>query len=232
MAGKITLYMGNRSYSSWSLRAWWALKMAGVEFEEVMVPLQGAGGSKERKQWADIPDGLQQYSPAAKLPVLDDNGLLIWDSLAMMEYIAEQYSPDVWPADVAARATARAVVADIHGGVPGLGGQVCFNCRRDPIKMMPTVDAQRDIDRLCRVWNHALERYSPVDSDGFLFGRLSLADAAASPILLILHGYGFELPENIAAYQQRVITHPAVQEWVAASKNESWVIEPYERIGA
>lgn len=232
MAGKITLYMGNRSYSSWSLRAWWALKMAGVEFEEVMVPMVGAGGSEERKQWAVAADGLPQYSPAAKLPVLDDDGLVVWDSMAIMEYVAEQYAPHLWPEDVGARATARAVVADIHGGVPGLGGQVCFNCRREPIKMTPTVDAQRDIDRLCRVWNHAMERYSSSGSEGFLFGRLSLADIASSPILLILHSYGFELPENIAAYQQRVITHPALQEWVAAAKQESWVIEPYERIGA
>jgi glutathione S-transferase len=228
MAGKITLYMGNRSYSSWSLRAWWALKMASVEFDEVMVPLVGAGGTEERKQWT----GLQEYSPAAKVPVLDDNGLLVWDSLAIMEYVAERYSPDVWPNDAAARAVARAVVADIHGGVPGLGTQVCFNCRREPIRMTPTVDAQRDIDRLCRVWNYAMERYSPAGSDGFLFGKLSLADVAASPILLILHGYGFDLPDKLAAYQQCVITHPAVQEWVEASKKESWVIEPYERIGA
>lgn len=222
---KPILYMGNRAYSSWSLRAWWVMKMAGMDFEAVVVPLEGAGGSEERKRSRT----LWQYSPSGKVPVLKDGELLVWDSLAIIEYVADRYDRAVWPGSLPARAVARSVAAEIHGGFPGLGRQVVFNCRRDPIVLTPDEDSQRGIDRVCQLWTECRLRFG-ADGD-FLFGRATAADAASAPLVSIFHTYGFEVPPLVEQYMQAVLSHSMVSEWIAAAKREPWTIDAYERIG-
>lgn len=224
--GKTVLYMGNRAYSSWSLRAWWALKMAGVDFEDVVVPLEGAGGSEERKNSKT----LWQYSPSGKVPVLKDGELLVWDSLAIIEYAAELGNAPIWPEAHDDRAVARSIVAEIHGGFPGLGSQVVFNCRRAPVRITPSSDSMRGIDRLCRLWSDCRERFG---NDGdFLFGNPTAADAASAPLVSIFHTYEFPAPPVVRNYMDAVMSHPAVMEWMAAARAEPWIIEAYESIGS
>lgn len=223
---KPILYMGNRAYSSWSLRAWWALKMAGVDFEDVVVPLEGAGGSEERKRSKT----LWKYSPSGKVPVLKDGELLIWDSMAIMEYAAELGSAAIWPQAREARAVARSIVAEVHGGFPGLGSQIVFNCRRKPLVISPSEDSQRGIERICRMWMDCRDRFGA--SGDFLFGQPAAADAASAPLVSIFHTYGFAVPPQVADYMQAVLSYPHVRQWLDAAQQEPWVIEAYERIGS
>ncbi|HEX7029192.1 MAG TPA: glutathione S-transferase N-terminal domain-containing protein [Gammaproteobacteria bacterium] len=216
--------MGNRAYSSWSLRAWWTLKLANIDFDAVVVPLEGAGGSDERRRSKT----LWQYSPSGKLPALQLGDLVIWDSLAIMEYAGERHAA-VWPEGDDERAVARSVVAEIHGGFPGLGTQVVFNCRREPFQFPPNNESRRGIDRICGLWLDCRERFG---ADGkFLFGRATAADAASAPLVSIFHTYGFEVSPPVRAYMDAVLGHPMIEEWHAAARQEPWVIEAYESIG-
>ena len=222
---KPVLYMGNRAYSSWSLRAWWTLKLAGVDFDDVVIPLEGAGGSEERRNSKT----LWRYSPSGKVPVLKVGELVIWDSLAIMEYAADQHDRSVWPESPDARAIARSVVAEIHGGFAGLGTQVVFNCSRVPIVFEPNAESRRGIERICNLWLDCRERFG--GNGAFLFGQPGAADAASAPLVSIFHTYGFVVPQRVQEYMDAVLSHPMVEAWVAAARKEPWRIEAYERIG-
>src|SRR5690606_38509849 len=150
--------------------------------------------------------------------------------LAIMEYAAEQGAAAIWPTARAERAVARSIVAEIHGGFPGLGSQVVFNCRRDPVKVEPSEDSRRGIDRLCRLWTDCRSRFG--QGGDFLFGHPTAADAASVPLVSIFHVYGFEVPSPVRSYMNAVLDHPAVEEWLAAAREEPWVIDAYESIGA
>lgn len=219
------LYIGNRSYSSWSLRAWWTMKLAGMDFDTVVVPLEGAGGSAERRNSRT----LWKYSPSGKVPVLKDGELLVWDSLAIIEYVADRYNASVWPEAMEERAVARSIAAEVHGGFPGLGTQVVFNCRRKPFVFPPSDESRRGIDRICTLWTDCRERYGRAGS--FLFGRPTAADAVSSPLVSIFHVYGFDVPAVVREYMDAVLAHPMVEEWHAAAQSEEWVIDAYECIG-
>lgn len=222
---KPALYMGNRAYSSWSLRAWWAMKLAGIDFDAIVIPLEGAGGSEERRNSKT----LWKYSPSGKVPVLKDGELLIWDSLAIIEYIADRYSASIWPGSVGERAVARSIAAEIHGGFPGLGTQVVFNCRRQPFVLPPSGESQRSIDRICAMWTDCRKRYGA--GGDFLFGRPTATDAFSAPLVSIFHTYGFIVPADVRDYMNAVLNHPLVEEWHAAARREERVIDAYERIG-
>lgn len=217
--------MGNRAYSSWSLRAWWAMRLAEIDFDAVVVPLEGAGGSEERRNSKT----LWKYSPSGKVPVLKDGELLVWDSLAITEYVADRYNASIWPESVEERAVARSVAAEVHGGFPGLGTQVVFNCRRAPFVFEPSDESRRGIDRICRLWTDCRERYGA--GGEFLFGRPTAADAFSAPLVSIFHVYGFVVPSVVRRYMTAVLNHPTVEEWHAAERGEEWTIEAYERIG-
>ncbi len=214
-----TLVIGNKAYSSWSLRPWLMLKHSGVEFDEVRIPLYRDDSAAPLARW----------SPSRKVPVLHDDGLVIWESLAILEYLAERH-PDVcgWPRDVAARAIARAVSAEMQSGFNALRGAMPFNCRsRRRVSLGD--DAQRDVTRVAALWSECRARFGA--GGAWLFGAFSPADAMFAPVALRFVTYGIGLDGAAAAYVDAIANHPAVQEWIAAGRLESEVIASNE-VGA
>ncbi|GGK07592.1 glutathione S-transferase family protein [Pseudomonas matsuisoli] len=210
----LVLCIGNRNYSSWSLRAWLAMKLSGAACETLRIPLYQAD-SRAR---------LLQASPTGKVPALRSPHGVIWDSLAIVEYLADTH-PDakLWPEDVAARAFARAMCAEMHSGFAALRSALPMDMRRDaaPVSLEPSVQA--DIERICTLWRECLDRFG---GDGpFLFGMPSAADAFYAPVASRLLSYRVELPDPARAYVQTIREWPAFVEWRDAALVEKEVIE-------
>jgi glutathione S-transferase len=209
-----TLIIGNKNYSSWSLRAWLMLKQAGVEFEEIRIAL-------------DLPNTrrqILQYSPTGKVPVLLHNGITIWESIAIGEYIAEQF-PDrqLLPVKAEVRAIARAIGAEMHAGFQPLRQQMPMDCRgRYPNSSM-SPEVQADIDRITNLWRNCREQFG--SKGDFLFGHFTLADAMYAPVTCRFVTYGVSLDAVSQAYIDTVWALPAMREWLAAAAIESEVIE-------
>ena len=212
----LTLVIGNKAYSSWSLRPWLLLKHGGVAFEEVRIPLY-------REDSAPL---LARWSPSGKVPVLHDGALAIWESLAIVEYVAERF-PDAcgWPRDAAARAIARAVSAEMQAGFNALRFAMPFNCRARK-RIALAEDAQRDVARVAALWADCRSRFGAAGP--WLFGTFSPADAMFAPVALRFVTYGVALDGPAAAYVDAIANHAAVQEWIAAGRVESEVIEASE----
>jgi glutathione S-transferase len=218
---EFTLVIGNKNYSSWSLRGWLMARIAGVDFDEVLVPL-------------DQPDtavNIRKHSPSGKVPVLIHRGLTIWESLAIAEYLNDM-KPEawVWPPAVAARAHARAVAAEMHAGFAELRSNMPMNIRAScPGKgMTPAVRA--DIERITGLWRDARKRFAgaaPRD-DGFLFGPFTAADAMYAPVVTRFRTYGVKLDSESEAYCNAVMAHPAMKDWCEAARNEPWLIAAAE----
>lgn len=210
---QLTLVIGNKNYSSWSLRPWLALKQAGIEFSEIRIPL-------------DTPTTRQQilsYSPSARVPVLRHGTLTIWESLAICEYIAEGF-PDahLWPKDRLARAIARSVSAEMHAGFQNLRQNMSMDCRgRLPGKGMEA-GVQEDIDRITAIWRECRQNVK-VDGD-MLFGHFTIADAMFAPVVSRFVTYDVKLNSVAAAYVNAIWSLPAMQEWVVAATAETEVI--------
>lgn len=208
----LILIIGNKNYSSWSLRPWLTLKQAGLEFEEVRIPL-------------DLPDTtarIRKYSPSGRVPVLRHNDLTIWESLAICEYVAELADRPLWPADAAARAVARAVSAEMHSGFSALRSQMPVDCRaRRPRSATPAV--QRDIDRICDLWQTCRQQFGAKGE--FLFGDFSIADAMFAPVVTRFVTYDVPLPPVAQAYVQSIEQLSAMQEWLMAAAAEIEVID-------
>mgnify|MGYP005845871121 CR=1 FL=1 len=201
------LVIGSKNLSSWSLRAWLALRVAGLPFEEVVVPL-GRGDTRAR---------LAAASPSGKVPVLQDGPLTIWDSLAIAEYAAELV-PSLWPDDRATRALARAYAAEMHAGFADLRTFLPFDATArfaPPGKLLRGV--ARDLGRIQELWRSALERRAP---GGFLFGRFSIADAMFAPVASRFVTYAVPLDPVCARYVTTVIEHPAMRQWLAEAAAE------------
>lgn len=205
----LTLVIGNKNYSSWSLRPWLLLRQFGLAFDEIKLPL-------------DTPEfyvRLQQYSPAGRVPVLLDGGLSVWDSLAICEYLNERYLDGRgWPADQAACARARAISAEMHSGFSALRNALPMNCR----KRVPTpaldADVQRDIARIRSIWHEA--RTQHVGQGAFLFGKFSIADAMYAPVAVRFASYAIELGAIERDYLDTLLTLPAMREWFAEAATE------------
>ena len=166
------LVIGNKNYSSWSLRPWLGLKVAGIEFEEILLPLYEENARSKRLV----------YSPSGKVPLLADGTLRIWDSLAIAEYLAEQFpARKMWPADREARAIARAVSAEMHSGFQALRSQLPMNMHRDRPAIAYNADAQRDIDRIQEIWRDCRARFG--GAGHYLFGAPTIADAMFAPVV-------------------------------------------------
>jgi len=210
------LLIGNRNYSSWSLRPWLGLKQAGIAFDEERVALFEPG-YKER---------ILRHSPAGKVPVLVDGDLVVWDSLAIGEYAAERFpAAGIWPADIRARALARAVSAEMHSGFSALRTAMPMNVRgRYPgCGRSPEVDA--DIARVCAIWADCLR----ASGGPFLFGTFSYADAMYAPVATRFVTYGVELGATERAYVEALHALPAMQAWCRAAADEPEVVAAYER---
>lgn len=211
------LVIGNKTYSSWSLRPWLLLKHLGVEFQEISVPLHAS----------DTAAQIARYSPSGRVPVLLDGDLRIWESLAIGEYLAERY-PAVWPADDTTRALARSVSSEMHAGFSALRGELPFNCRTRRTGVTPSPAAQADIDRILEIWETC--RAIGANDDGpWLFGDFTCADAMFAPVALRFHTYGVALPKTAQAYVATVLDDAAVRAWVQAARQETAVIPEEER---
>lgn len=214
----LTLVFGNKNYSSWSMRAWLLMRQFRIDFEEVQIPLRQAD-SLERKL---------AYSPAGKVPILIDGDMRIWDSLAIVEYLAEKFPEKrLWPADHEARALARSVSAEMHSGFASLRSRMPLNCRayRPGVGRAPGV--QEDIDRICEIWGECRARYRT--SGEFLFGEFTAADAMFAPVASRFQTYGVALDRVEGAYAQAILAMPTVRLWMEDAHKEPWTIAKFDQ---
>ena len=213
--GKLTLVIGNKNYSSWSLRPWLLLKQAGIEFEEVKVALH------------QDPSVILRYSPSGKVPVLMDGDTKIWESLAICEYIAEKFpEKHLWPDDPKARAFARSVSSEMHAGFQVLRQNMPMNCQAKFPRKKMAPGVQDDINRVTAIWHEARERYGK--SGGMLFGRFSVADAMFAPVAIRFMVYDVKLDLVSQTYQKTILSLPVIQEWLMAAQAEAERIPEYE----
>lgn len=208
------LFIANKNYSSWSMRPWVMLRALNATFEEVMTPFEGAG-----KQQA-----FTQFSPTAKVPCLHDGDQVVWDSLAILEYIAEDY-PAAWPTDRAARAWARSASAEMHSGFAALRDECSMNCSLTIDLGTPSESLEKDLVRLDALWQEGLERFGGPWLAG---GAFTAVDAMFAPVAVRVRGYGIELGTAAMAYTERLLAHSAVAEWIAQGIAEPWIDEPHE----
>jgi glutathione S-transferase len=212
-----TLYLGNKNYSSWSLRAWLVMKQCGVAFDEEVVPLREA----------DTRNAIRRHSPSGKLPALKIGELVVCESIAIAEYLAERFpEAKLWPADRVARAAARAVSAEMHAGFVELRKAVPMNCRH-PVKLKSlTEPVQADIDRMTSLWIDCRGRYG--SGGGLLFGGFTIADAMFVPEAIRLSGAAVELPPLAKDYVEALLALPALTEWQTAAAAEPWLVPEWE----
>jgi len=216
----LDLYIGNKNYSSWSLRPWLLLKHFAIPFAEHMVSVAGR----------DYNPLLKPLAGNARVPCLHDNGFQIWDSLAIAEYLAEQ-NPAFWPVDRLARARARSICAEMHSGFAKLRTAMPMNLKLKLKGKPATPEVQRDIDRIIEIWEEARSKFATGDGP-YLFGDFSVADAMFAPIVWRLHIYNVALPPLAAAYSASMLAHPAMQEWYAAALLESEAHAHYDNLAA
>lgn len=206
----LTLVIGNKNYSSWSLRAWLVMELAGVPYEEVLVPLYGPESRRR----------LLQHSPTGKVPVLKTEDGVIWDSLAIAEYLAERFpEAHLWPRSQAARAMARSVCAEMHSGFVALRSHLPMDLRRDQALAQLPAEAQADIDRVCALWQACQAQFAQDGS--FLFGHVSIADAFFAPVAARLRSYQVALPSAAQAYVDTLYQWPVFQRWYQAGLQET-----------
>ncbi|HCU25251.1 MAG TPA: glutathione S-transferase [Deltaproteobacteria bacterium] len=218
MSDKLKLIIGNKNYSSWSLRPWLLLKQVGADFEEVLIPLYQE----------DSREKILQYSPSGKVPVLINNSLVIWESLAIAEYLAEQFpTRRLWPEDAEARAIARSVSSEMHAGFAALRSELPMNVRRRPKSITMSEAAQADTARIQKIWKRCRSLFGAAGP--YLFGEFSIADAMFAPVVFRFNRYAVPLENEASTYAETVLELPAIQEWIAAAEAESWVIAEYER---
>jgi glutathione S-transferase len=204
------LVIGNKNYSSWSLRPWLAMKVLGIPFEEKRVPLYGPESKRE----------LLRYSPAGKVPCLVDGELRVWDSLAILEYLAERHA-GLWPAEPTLRARARSVSAEMHSGFPSLRQHMSMNVRKRHPGKGRTPEVLAEIARIVEIWG---EVRGP-----FLFGPFCAADAMYAPVALRFRTYEVELPPVCRAYADAVLALPALQEWMRDAGRETESLPQFEQ---
>ena len=209
------LVIGNKNYSSWSLRAWLILAKLKIEFEEVRVLLNTAG-YQER---------LLHYSPAGKVPVYLEDDLVIWDSLAIAEYFAEQY-PELLPNDVKQRAKMRSLAAEMHSGFMSLRSRMPMNCRATNRRVELTPELAKDIKRVQTIWTNCRNNHTQAGS--WLFGNFTIVDAMYAPVVFRFKTYGVECDPVATEYMNWVLNDPDIKRWYEAAKNETEVIEEEE----
>jgi glutathione S-transferase len=216
------LIIGNKNYSSWSLRGWLAAKQSGLPFEEITVPLYG-------DDWDDLKRQRDDIAPSSgKVPVLWDGDAVVWDSLAIIEYLADKVGRDrFWPKPDDARAMARSMVAEMHSSYFALRRQLPMNIRRRVEGAQIGEEATEDIVRILQLWAEARARFGK--GGPFLFGTFCAADIIYAPVVSRFMTYGVGVPGFALAYMQAIWEHEWMQAWVEAAEAEEWVIEQAER---
>jgi glutathione S-transferase len=207
----LTLIIGNKNYSSWSLRAWLFMRHVGLEFAEIVIALDIPGVREE----------LDRYSPSGRVPVLRHGKLCVWDSLAICEYAAE-LSGKGWPKDTEARAVARAVSAEMHSGFSTLRSLWPMNARARNRRTAITAALEADIERIDEIWNDCRGRFG--GGGPWLFGDYSVADAMYAPVVLRFNTYGARISQTARWYMASVLEDAALQDWLQGAKQEPWTI--------
>jgi glutathione S-transferase len=222
------LYIGNKNYSSWSMRPWVLMRQAGIEFEEIKLRFDGFTANSQFKT------SLMRVSPAGRVPVLVDDGFAVWDTLAIAEYLAERFPEKrLWPENVKARARARCVCAEMHAGFGALRQHLPMNIEASLVEVGARIlreqpDVQADLARIVQMWAELLQ----ASGGPMLFGRFSIADAFFAPVVMRLTRYGVPVADTIAAYNERVQALPAVAAWVSDALVEKDFLdfeEPYRK---
>jgi len=213
----LTIILGNKNYSSWSLRAWLALKATGTEFDEIVIPLW-LDGAKEQ---------IFTHSPSGKVPALRHGDAVVWESLAICEHLAEMF-PDagLWPADPVARATARSVSNEMHAGFMALRRAMPMNCRAAKPGKGMTEGVAADVERVTAIWRDCRARFGT--DGGLLFGGFTIADAMFAPVASRFRTYAVALDPVSAAYVDALHDLPAMRSWLAAAEAEPYTVAHFE----
>ncbi|WP_425229498.1 glutathione S-transferase family protein [Sphingomonas sp.] len=216
------LLIGNKAYSSWSLRGWLACKQSGLPFEEVVVPLYDAEWDKRREGDEFAPSG-------GKVPVLwDGEEIVVWDSLAIVDYLADKVGRDrYWPAGDAPRAMARSMAAEMHSSFAALRRKHSMNVRQIHPAHTPDDDVLADLKRIMELWAQARARFG--GAGDFLFGDFGAADIMFAPVVTRIFTYQLPFARFASAYLEAMLLHPWMQQWIAEAQEEEWVIEQYEK---
>ncbi len=213
-----TLIIANKRYSSWSMRGWLAVKLAGVAFEEIVIPL-------DRETTAAA---ITEHSPSGLVPALKHGPRTIWDSLSIIEYLAELFpGAGFWPEDPEARAFARSVSAEMHSGFGALRSEMPMNIGASKPDHAHSENADRNIQRIMDIWRDCLHRFG---GGPFLFGPVGAADFMFAPVVTRFETYGVRMDDICRAYAHNVMTWPATVEWCEAAKAEPWKNEKYDSI--
>ena len=218
------LIIGNKAYSSWSLRGWLACKQSGLAFEEVVVPMYDADWDKRRQ-------GAEFAPSSGKVPILWDGDAVVWDSLAIVDYLADKTGRDrFWPADEAARAMARSMAAEMHSSFTALRRKHSMNVRQVFPAQRPDDDVVAELQRIMELWAQARARFG--GGGDFLFGEFGAADIMFAPVCTRIVTYQLPIARFATAYLDAMFRHPFMQDWIAAAQEEEWVIEQYEQPAA
>jgi len=215
---EFTIVLGNKAYSSWSLRGWLMLKLTGAAFDEVVVPLD----RPETKA------AIRAHSPSGRVPTLKAEGLAVWDTLAIAEYLHERFpEAGLWPEDSAVRARARSVAAEMHAGFPALRARLPMDLKRAPPEPGAGIAVggalAGEIARIVAIWGDCRTRFG--GAGDFLFGRFGAADAFYAPVATRFVTYGVALEGGVADYRDALVARPDLRQWIAAANAEPWVIE-------
>ncbi|MET3109026.1 glutathione S-transferase [Oxalobacteraceae bacterium GrIS 2.11] len=213
---ELILVIGNKNYSSWSMRPWVTLVAFDIPFKEIRICLDQP----------DTATRIAEYSLAGRVPVLIDGDLTVWDSFAICDYLAEQFADkNLWPHSTAARAMARSICAEMHGGFSALRSSMSMDIRASHPGEGRTTETQADIGRISEIWEECLCKYGPHQ---FLFGDFSIADAYYAPVVMRFKTYGVYLAPALQAYMERVIAHPAVARWIAEANAETEILPDHK----
>src|SRR6266566_7725842 len=216
----LKLVIGNKNYSSWSMRPWLALRANNIAFDEVFIPLYAGDADKKR---------ILSFTHSGKVPALIDGDVTIWDSLAIIEYIAEKFpEARLWPEDRAGRAHARSISAEMHSGFMALRNECGMNLRRPVRAIALSADARANIARIQQIWIECRERYG--QSGPFLFGAFGGADAMFAPVVHRFRSYAIEVTPEARDYMDTMMALPAFQEWTQAGLAETIVIDKFETV--
>jgi glutathione S-transferase len=214
----LVLLIGNKNYSSWSLRPWIAMKVAAIPFEERVISLDAA----------DFKARVHEISATGKVPALADGETHVWESLAILEYLAEKFpQAGLWPSEPRARAHARSIAAEMHAGFSALRSHFPMNVRRPVKPRAPTPEAASDIRRVEALWTDCRARFG--GRGPFLFGAFGAVDAMYAPVVSRMHTYAITLGAPARAYMEAVMSLPAWAEWSAAAAKEPWVL-PHDEV--
>jgi len=216
----LKLVIGNKNYSSWSMRPWLALRASNIAFDEVFIPLYTGAADKQR---------ILNYTQSGKVPALIDGDITIWDSLAIIEYAAERFPESrLWPEDRTQRALARSISAEMHSGFMALRNECGMNLHRPVGAIALSADAQANVARIQQIWLECRERYTKLGP--FLFGTFGGADAMFAPVVHRFRTYAIEVAPELRDYMDTMMSQPAFQEWTRAGVAETILIDRFETV--